>query len=368
MKLKIIEMLGGDLTVVNSARASYLKKTDTLEDRDMRLIRYLAREGHMSPFRHSAVTLVAQLTEEERHWLEATHESLGSVIRPKLSDWEIGKAVYWTVSLQALAKTYQEAGAFPELQQAVRNVGSLLAPVAFGALTGLDTQLGVTLLPEPLMMSGLLDGQGYVRLLDTASGADADTTLVQFEVFAPLMVRAQWFKYARRGDLTVPGFHPNPLEGTGTGNGDDGGFDDPLFARNEASRRYVTLDVAHYIPEATKWRSKPENSKQGSGAPLKEVTGSVLTSMLEEAVERGMQDYEAALSRGVAPEQARLFLPNGYGLYTVWYWTASMTAVNHFLDQRLAHDAQSEIRDYAEAVAHLINRSKVRSYRKEGKQ
>jgi thymidylate synthase (FAD) len=47
-----IDSLGSDLTVVNSARVSFGKRKDTLEASDEKLIGYLARHRHWSPFRH----------------------------------------------------------------------------------------------------------------------------------------------------------------------------------------------------------------------------------------------------------------------------------------------------------------------------
>jgi thymidylate synthase (FAD) len=59
------------------------------------------------------------------------------------------------------------------------------------------------------------------------------------------------------------------------------------------------------------------------------------------------------LSDGFAPEQARLFLP-AYSLYVRAWWTVSLQGVLHFLSQRLAEDAQKEIREYAQAVAEMV--------------
>lgn len=66
-----------------------------------------------------------------------------------------------------------------------------------------------------------------------------------------------------------------------------------------------------------------------------------------------MEKYERALADGICAEQARLFL-SSYGMYVRWYGTASVQSVAHFLAQRLEHDAQKEIQDYAKAVIELI--------------
>ena len=70
-------------------------------------------------------------------------------------------------------------------------------------------------------------------------------------------------------------------------------------------------------------------------------------------IEEGTKLYNKALEQGIAPEQARLFLP-AYGMYVRWRWTVSLHGVLTFLDQRLPGDAQKEIQDYANAMYSLI--------------
>jgi thymidylate synthase (FAD) len=50
--VELIDTLGSDLTVVNSARVSFGKRKTTLEEADEKLIRFLAKHQHWSPFRH----------------------------------------------------------------------------------------------------------------------------------------------------------------------------------------------------------------------------------------------------------------------------------------------------------------------------
>ena len=147
-----------------------------------------------------------------------------------------------------------------------------------------------------------------------------------FEVYAPLFVARQWWKYA------VASSHVEEQLGW-----------------NESSRRYITEQEEFYVPDTLGWRSKPENSKQGSGAPLDMDKGMTLTADLMYHIDKGVEKYQQAMEIGVAPELARLFLP-AYGMYVRWRWTASLQAVMTFLQQRLGHDAQVEIQDYAKAV------------------
>lgn len=150
-----------------------------------------------------------------------------------------------------------------------------------------------------------------------------------FEVYAPLFVARQWWKHA------VASTHLDDQNGW-----------------NESSRRYITENEEFYVPEADQWRSKPANSKQGSGEPIMEGKGNYFTSALNSYIEQGEELYQRAMDQEVAPELARLFLP-AYGMYVRWRWTVSLHGVLTFLDQRLPQDAQYEIREYAEAVKQL---------------
>lgn len=158
--------------------------------------------------------------------------------------------------------------------------------------------------------------------------------MMTFEIYAPLMVCRQHWKYVAGSSFQ---------EATG----------DNMTAWNESSRRYISEDEQFYIPQADQWRSKPENSKQGSGKAVSSQIGSGLTQTLLDFVEVGIEAYEDALSKGIAPEQARLFLP-AYGMYVRYYWTASLQSVLHFLDQRLEKDAQKEIQLYARTVNEYV--------------
>lgn len=55
MKVELIDHMGTDLTVVNTARVSFGNTVDTLTERDKRLIGYLAEHGHWSPFAHTCL-------------------------------------------------------------------------------------------------------------------------------------------------------------------------------------------------------------------------------------------------------------------------------------------------------------------------
>ena len=106
---------------------------------------------------------------------------------------------------------------------------------------------------------------------------------------------------------------------------------------NEISRRYVNYTPEFYEPN---WRSKPENSKQGSGGPM-EI--SLDTEMLYFAtIRNALATYDRMIKEGVAPEQARAILPQN--MMTSWIWSGSLDAWADMCRLRCAHDTQYETR------------------------
>ena len=114
------------------------------------------------------------------------------------------------------------------------------------------------------------------------------------------------------------------------------------FTYNEVSRRYVDDTPEFYVPEV--WRSRPEGSvKQGSGGPHADSNLAVdrYAMFLKEA----KQLYEDMLEAGIAPEQARMVLPQS--MLTSYYVTGSLAAFARAYNQRIDPHAQVEIQDLA---------------------
>jgi thymidylate synthase (FAD) len=106
---------------------------------------------------------------------------------------------------------------------------------------------------------------------------------------------------------------------------------------NEVSRRYINETPRFYEPD---WRSKPENSKQGSGGPM-EI--SLDAEMLYHAtIRNALTTYDLMIKEGVAPEQARAILPQN--MMTSWVWSGSLDAFADMCKLRCAHDTQYETR------------------------
>ena len=120
---------------------------------------------------------------------------------------------------------------------------------------------------------------------------------------------------------------------------------------NEISRRYVDTEPEFY--EVDKWRGKPVDKKQGSDEEntIEWVDRNTRTGALQLAVENiALTNYKRMLDAGVAPEQARMVLPQS--MMTEWYWSGTLYAFARVCNLRCASDAQYETR----IVANLINK------------
>lgn len=60
LKVTYVDHMGNDLTVVNAARVSFNKTSDSFSDKDKKLVNYLAEHEHMSPFEHCVATVVVE--------------------------------------------------------------------------------------------------------------------------------------------------------------------------------------------------------------------------------------------------------------------------------------------------------------------
>lgn len=116
---------------------------------------------------------------------------------------------------------------------------------------------------------------------------------------------------------------------------------------NEVSRRYVDEEPDIYSPDL--WRQRPENKKQGSGQAFEKEHQQFLQQQYVEIMDRVLKMYEYMLAYGVAPEQARMMLPQS--MMTSWWWSGSLDAFADMCKLRLGPDSQTETREVAIQIA-----------------
>ena len=118
---------------------------------------------------------------------------------------------------------------------------------------------------------------------------------------------------------------------------------------NEVSRRYVDFPPELYRPDA--WRGRPVNSKQGSDGEVE--LGQTIDHNLETTMESCLILYNTMIQKGVAPEQARMVLPQS--MMTEWYWSGTVYAFARVCNLRCKPDTQKETQYVANVIDKLAD-------------
>lgn len=116
---------------------------------------------------------------------------------------------------------------------------------------------------------------------------------------------------------------------------------------NEVSRRYVDDEPVFYFPD--KWRERSENVKQGSSD--EEVLEGNVDAWAKDTCIKALDVYSYLLEWDVAPEQARMILPQN--MMTSWYWTGSLLFFNRVFKQRTDSHAQLETQEVALQIGEI---------------
>ena len=113
---------------------------------------------------------------------------------------------------------------------------------------------------------------------------------------------------------------------------------------NEISRRYVDYTPELYEPK--EWRGRPQNSKQGSDGTVS--IDSNEKHRLDMTMEQCKIIYNSLIGKGIAPEQARMVLPQS--MMTEWIWSGTLYAFARVCNLRCAKDTQEETREVANEI------------------
>lgn len=214
------------------------------------------------------------------------------------------------------------------------------------------------------MITYLLDGIGYVELLDTMPRIgkykydDGEISTIEKSI-----VDAARVSYSSKGscekDVRLIKFlyrhrHTTPFEQVQL----KFRVKIPLFAANQwmrhrtasynmLSRRYTSSNIEFYIPTA--WRTQSNINKQASGGVY---TSESFTEEYKALLTEAVLTYEKMIENGIAREMARMVLPQS--LYTGFVYSVNLHNLLHFIRLRNSDEAQYEIRVYAQAIYEFL--------------
>lgn len=311
----LVRPIDSDDRIVDVARVSFSKQAGqyTQEEND-RLLKYLANNGHWSPFGHARVhcwlyfssmweclTFLTKANLAGFSWTVIEEGSCGGVrieMNGSLWAWhENFHLIAWEPARNLVA--FKANHRFP---RSCRALGFPSAPdPSFGPVRNTDfpswnysTKRAV----KPVKDTSSLRSNEYFS----------------FHVVAPCFVARQAAKHQVH------------------------------MCWNEESRRYVDDPPVWFTHDG--WRGRPTGGmKQGSSGILNLPTADRFVAGLEQ---ESRMTYQYLLDNGVAPEQARAYLLQSQQFE--WIWTGSLDAWARVCRLRLDSHAQKEIRDLAAQI------------------
>lgn len=285
-----------DLTVVNAARVSFDKKSDVITEGDVKLIHYLANHNHWTPFAHSRFTFVGT----------------AGILTSVPHETEIRQGLVFSPSL---AKVRHSFFGWVQLLKA-----GYVNPIYEASIVDhLISKMPVSSEAYELLHYPEIQSEVFVPTEET-NERFIDYTLRET---VPIFVARQRFKHTVDIDY------------------------------NEVSRRYVSDKPDFYWPEV--WRGAPTNgAKQGSseieitkmtisdyGENYTDEPGAIYSAFIEQCE----MFYTSMINSGIAPEQARMVLPQS--MMTSYHVTGSLISWRRSFGLRIDAHAQKEIRDLA---------------------
>ncbi len=301
IQVELINHGNDDLTVVNAARVSFNKLSEyysgtTISRKDQKLIKYLADHKHFTPFCHSRFTFIApdkimnSVPFEEEYRTGLVFTPLFSKVRHSFFGW-----------IQLLQAGYIN----PEYSESLKRFLMEQMPVSSQCFC--------------LELTGI-ENKSVKHMNDNNEN---DPRFIDFTLReeVPIFVARQRFKH-KVG-----------------------------FIENEISRRYVSDEPEFYYPDS--WRGAPVNgAKQGSSGNLNDIEQKQLDRQLTAHHQICLDRYNEMLKDGVAPEQARMVLPQS--MMTSYWVTGSKENFKRAYDLRIDNHAQKEIQDLAKQWGNVI--------------
>lgn len=119
---------------------------------------------------------------------------------------------------------------------------------------------------------------------------------------------------------------------------------------NEISGRYSVIDPEFYYPKNIRDQGKMNKQMSGNKIECKNTNELFQTYMNNSMKQYNI--YKLLVDKGVSRETARIGLPQN--MYTEFYWSIDLHNLLNFIRLRSAYNAQSEIKEYSDAMKDLI--------------
>lgn len=285
----------------NIARISFARGANEYsEEENKRLITYLVKNNHWTPFGHNRIVLDVELDLKELSTIAILPLELRAslVLSCNLQGFRISNSVWgW--------KCLMESVYWPAFNSA-----------KYGVVEEILSDLGLKVKEQSDSKF-----RTFCSVPSAVKEFDPNHTAIALSCTAPIYIARQLGKHQVG------------------------------FCWNEESRRYISSDPEFYKVE--QFRKKPERSiKQGSGDNFSEEENAIYKVTQTSCQCASLELYKEWLAEGMAPELARGELPQS--MLVNWVWTSTLTGWVRLLKQRLDSHAQLETRRFAEQVRDVL--------------
>lgn len=126
------------------------------------------------------------------------------------------------------------------------------------------------------------------------------------------------------------------------------------FSWNEISRRYKdgeAIEVECYVPPLV--LARPDSLMKDKAQPMPADIALDMQYYIANANKTAVREYIGLIKLGVAPEQARMVLPQS--MITEWIWTGSLFGFASLYNQRAREHAQYEANVFAEEINTIMS-------------
>ena len=330
MKVDLLDrnMVDSDLGVVNAARCSFDKQSEwtydcpdndcndlyhrRLRESDIKLVSYLAKNNHWTPFAHAQEVFKLDISDTEM---------LEFLLYANLSGFEWSKTIkYGPLTVRAsLYAWYTNLQYLP--QDIARDIGYVLQRKYLVSHDALN----------PKWTTNCQSPKGICRVQHITNPVFDEYISYTLRLHVPIFIKRQLETHRRNFVMT----------------------DIEDFSQNEVSRRYINSEPEIYYPKD--WRFQSADKKQGSSDNILEwgSPDAILTnSNYYHNTQNSLMFYKAMNNRNIAHEQSRMILP--LSTYTTFWWTGSLKSWKRMFNLRLDSHAQSETREITQLCYSVI--------------
>lgn len=328
ISVELIDSCGSDLSVVNAARVSFYKASEwegtkvvvlnteetytinQLADKDVKLINYLAKHKHLSPFNHSFLSFrIKAPIFVARQLVKHKFMPFNEISRRYVTDApEFYVPQVWRMKAEHVKQGSSKIGM--QIDAAYRDKHG-------------------TRLDQSICNRKLTNWRNRAKREGKVFEIEYDD--VPWVTHCPLL-----------------GMELN-YEITGHAAGQD---NSPSLDRIDNSKEYVkgNVQVLSRLANTMKSSATPEQLRNFAKA-IAPRYGLLFkgASSIEEYYEEQVDMYNRLIKSNMCPEQARMFLPQS--LMTEWIWSGTLGAYCDMLRLRLKEDTQEETRMVARLIA-----------------